>query len=114
MSDDIVNLVVEAEPVGMALVERDGKAYALVLLDGVETLLMIDLAAPSAAQQVALDAAPLGIGEMPDGSFYITHDSPLGLVTFLDPTDPSSLEVASGFATLGLFDEYELSEQESK
>jgi hypothetical protein len=114
MGDDIVNLVVEAEPVGMALVERDGSAYALVLLDGVETLLMIDLAAPSAARQIELDAPPLGIGEMPDGSFYITHDSPLGLVTFLDPTDPSSLEVASGFATLGLFDEYELSAQEQE
>jgi hypothetical protein len=85
-----------------------------VLLDGVETLLMIDLAAPSAARQIELDAPPLGIGEMPDGSFYITHDSPLGLVTFLDPTDPSSLEVASGFATLGLFDEYELSAQEQE
>ena len=114
LSDDIVNLVVEAQPVGMALVERDGRAYALVLLDGVETLLMIDLAAPSAAQQIELDAPPLGIGEMPDGSFYITHDSPLGLVTFLDPTDPTSLEMASGFATLGLFDEYELSAQEPK
>jgi hypothetical protein len=114
LGDEIVNLVVEAEPVGMALAERDGSAYALVLLDGVETLLMIDLAAPSAAQQIELDAAPHGIGEMPDGSFYITHDSPLGLITFLDPTDPSSLETASGFATLGLFDEYELSAQEQE
>ena len=114
MGDDIVNLVVEAEPVGMALAERDGNAYALVLLDGIETLLMIDLAAPSAAQQIELDAAPLDIGEMPDGSFYITHDSPLGMITFLDPNDPSSLEMASGFATLGLFDEYELSAQEQE
>ena len=114
LGDDIVNLVVESEPVGMALAERDGNAYALVLLDGIETLLMIDLAAPSAARQVELDAAPLGIGEMPDGSFYITHDSPLGMITFLDPTDPSSLETASGFATLGLFDEYELSAQEQE
>jgi hypothetical protein len=114
LGDDIVNLVVESEPVGMALAERDGRAYALVLLDGVETLLMIDLAAPSAARQIELAAAPLGIGEMPDGSFYITHDSPLGLITFLDPTDPSSLETASGFATLGLFDDYELSAQEQE
>jgi hypothetical protein len=110
--DDIVNLIVEAEPVGMALAERDGRAYALVLLEGVETLLMIDLASPSAAQQIELPAPPLAIGEMPDGSFYITHDSPLGLATFLDPLDPSSLETASGFATLGLFDDYELSAQE--
>jgi hypothetical protein len=111
-TDDIVNLVVEAQPVGMALAERSGHAYALVLLEDVNTLLMVDLMAPSAAQQIELPAAPLGIGEMPDGSFYITHDSPLGLVTFLDPNEPSSLETASGFATLGLFDDDEQLAQE--
>ncbi len=52
-----------------------------------------------------------GIGEMPDGSFYITHDSPLGLVSFLDPTDPSAIETVSGFATLGLFDDDKLPEE---
>jgi hypothetical protein len=51
----------------MALVERDGKAYALVLLDGVDTLLMIDLRRRPRADPA--HAPPLGIGEMPDGSF---------------------------------------------
>jgi hypothetical protein len=106
--DEATNLVLQSEPVGLALTERDGRAWALVLLQDIETLLMIDLAQPSSAVEIELPAPPVAIGSMPDGSFTITHDSPLGLVTFLDPASPEDLKTASGFAVVGLFDEYEL------
>lgn len=89
------------EPVGTALVENDTSTYALLLLQNDENLLYVDLAQPSAAQELPLPAPPVGIGAMPDGRFYIVHDAALGLVSFLDP---STLEITStgGFGTVGL------------
>ena len=98
------SLVLEAEPIGLALVERDGATYALVLMQGLEHLIQVNLAEPTFFTEVALEAPPLGIGQLASGQFYVTHDAALGLVSFLDPAT-GDLTTASGFATPGLFHE---------
>ncbi|MDG1481131.1 MAG: hypothetical protein P8R54_16185 [Myxococcota bacterium] len=101
-SDEAISLVTESEPVGLELVEDDGSAYALVLLSGLDYLLHVDLSSPGEAEQIDLPAPPLSIEALPDGRFLIAHDAPLGLITYLDPTDLSQTSV-SGFATAGVF-----------
>ncbi|RME21800.1 MAG: hypothetical protein D6798_17325 [Deltaproteobacteria bacterium] len=96
-----VSLVLESEPVGVALVESEAGAYALVLLDGRDELLQLDLANPSVPTALPLDAPPLAIGAMPDDSFFITHDSALGLISFLDPTT-GTITTAAGFGATDL------------
>lgn len=102
-----VSLVLEAEPVGVELVQSEGATYALVLLAGRDEVLQLDLASPSVPTAIGLDAPPLGIGALPDGQFFITHVSPLGLVSFLDPTS-GTITVAAGFAATDLQGEQEL------
>jgi DNA-binding beta-propeller fold protein YncE len=103
-SDDAVSLILGAEPVGLALTADDSGTYALLLLSGEEYLLHVDLSRPSAAQVIDLPAPPTGIGETPDGEFYITHESPLGLVSMLDPTT-LDLTTTAGFAAANLLAE---------
>ena len=62
---------------------------------------MVDLWS-AGVQEEELVAPPTGIGAMPGGGFYITHDSPLGLVSFFDP-DGGEPTTANGFAATGLF-----------
>ena len=102
--NDSVSLVLESEPVGLALVEDEANSYALLLLAGDDRLLQVNLATPSSPSIIELPAPPTGIGAMPDGRFYITHAADLGLVSILDPTTgvPESI---SGFATVGLLEE---------
>jgi hypothetical protein len=97
---DPVALALEAEPIGMAVSGTDADPYALVLMDEVEELIQVRLA-DQQATQFALGAPPEGIASSPDGRFVVTHTSPLGLVTFLDPDSGDTVEVA-GFASLGL------------
>lgn len=101
LNEEEVSLVLESPPVGLALVEDDGGAYALLLLEGRSDLLKVDLRNPSQPQSLELEVPPTGIGTLPDGRFFITHASGLGLVSFLDPSD-DSITTASGFAVLGL------------
>jgi len=101
VNDQDLSLVLQAEPVGTAVVEEADASYALVLLSGLDTLLQLDLSNPSVPLELALDAPPVGIGALPDGRFFITHDSPLGLVSFLDPA-AGTLSSTAGFGALGL------------
>ena len=98
------SLILEAEPLGLALMERDSVTYALVLMEGIEHVVQVNLSEPTFFSEVELDAPPLRIGELESGQFYITHDAALGLITFLDPAS-GDLTTASGFATAGLFHE---------
>ena len=50
---------------------------------------------------------------MPDGTFYITHTSGAGLVSFLNPSSGELTEVG-GFATLGIIDAIELIKSEEE
>jgi hypothetical protein len=101
VSDEAISLVLESRPVGLELVEQGDRTYALVLLEGRDTVLQLDLSAPSQPTELELEAPPTGIGALPDGRFSITHDAPLGLITFLDPATGKTTP-AAGFATLGL------------
>ncbi len=100
--NDHIDLVLESEPVGMALATgSSGAPYAILLLEGRETVSVVDLWS-AGVQEEELVAPPTGIGAMPGGGFYITHDSPLGLVSFFDP-DGGEPTTANGFAATGLF-----------
>lgn len=99
-SDDGIALVAEAQPVGLAFSEPAGLSTALVLLDGVNKLLQVDLSTGT-AEAVEMEDTPLGIGALGDDLFYITHDAALGLVSFLDP-QTNEITPVSGFATAGL------------
>ena len=101
VSDEAISLVLESRPVGLELVEQGDRTYALVLLEGRDTVLQLDLSAPSQPTELELEAPPTGIGALSDGRFSITHDAPLGLITFLDPATGKTTP-AAGFATLGL------------
>ncbi len=109
--DDALSVTLTGTPVGVALSDTTDTTYALVLQDGEDELLFIDLANPSGEERVSLPAPPTGIGTMPDGRFWITHDEALGMVSFLDPAT-RALNTVGGFAILGLFPEDTLSDRE--
>jgi hypothetical protein len=98
------SLVLEAQPIGVALLNRDDATYALVLMQGREHLLQVKLSEPTFFTEVELQAPPIQIGDMQDGRFYITHDATLGLVSFLDPAT-GDLTTTGGFASAGLMPE---------
>lgn len=111
--NEAVSLVLESEPVGLELVEQGDTTYALVLLDGRDTVLQLDLSAPSQPTELGLEAPPTGIGALPDGRFSITHEAPLGLITFLDPATGKT-QAAAGFATVDLLVEETLPKRDAQ
>ena len=101
LTDNIVSLVLESEPVGLEVIQKDDGAYALLLLDGVDSLIQVNLAAPGNYEAIELPSAPAGIDASPNGGFTISHMSALGQVSFLDPATGEIL-TTSGFATSGM------------
>lgn len=100
--DDNIDLVLESKPVGLAFAHGEsGEPYALLLLEGHDSLVQVDLWSAQVSE-VELPAPPTGIGSLADGQFYITHQSALGLVSFLTPGS-TDLTVVGGFAGEGLF-----------
>ncbi len=99
---DPVALLLEGEPVGFALTTADTSNYALILMQGVDALQKIDVAAATASE-IVLEEPPVGIDAMPGGLFVVSHPNPLGLVTFVDATT-EELKTAAGFASTGLFE----------
>jgi hypothetical protein len=104
-SDESAPYVLEGQGVGLAFSAVDGRLDALVLQAGVDYLHRIDLLTGQ-QDDLALSAAPIAIGTMPDGVFFITHDVALGLISFLDPATGDVTEL-SGFAQVGLLDDVE-------
>lgn len=102
--EEAVSLVTASRPVGVALVEDETSSYALVLLEGLEYLLYVDLSNPSAATQVDLPAPPAALSTLPDGRFLISHTANLGLLSFLDP-QTLEMSTVEGFAAAGLLNE---------
>ena len=94
--------LLEGQARGLAFAQNDFRLDALVLQDDVEYLLELDVLTAT-QRQLDLSERPAAIGALPGGGFYITHPSPLGLVTFYDPASGDSSEV-SGFAAPGLFE----------
>lgn len=99
---DPVALVLEGQPLGLELTVDDGQDYALALIEGVDGLQKIALQGAQATE-ILLEEPPLGIDAMPDGSFVVTHDNPLGLLTFVDAST-GALQTAANFAVDGLLD----------
>jgi hypothetical protein len=95
-----VTLALQSSPVGLQVTQDGGATYALLLLDGVDALLRVNLATAQ-SEAVELAAPPLGIDSMPDGTFVVTHPSSLGLVSFVDAAT-GEITTASGFAALDL------------
>ncbi|MBW1877688.1 MAG: hypothetical protein JRJ84_04925 [Deltaproteobacteria bacterium] len=101
--DDTFPYLLEGQGVGAAFVAGEASLTALVLQEGVDYLYLLDLYTQQPEPVVDFSAPPIAIGTVPDGGFFITHDSGLGLVSFLDPASGDFTEV-SGFATLGFLD----------
>ena len=101
------SLTLSSAPVALETVsDGAGGGYALLLLDGVETLLQLDLATPSFATEVELPAPPVRLTSLPDGTFVVLHDEAFGLVSFLSPgATEVGKGIASGFATMNLLSE---------
>lgn len=104
------SLSMSAQPVGLAVTESSDSAYALLLLEGEDELRKVNLADPSQESVISLEAPPVGIGSLPDGRFYITHDATYGLITFLDPATDATTSVG-GFGRLGLLTDDDLAER---
>ena len=112
-SDDSVSLVAETRPLGLKIIEDDTSSYALVLMEGQDDLLYIDLNNPSVPAEIALPAPPVSIETFPDGRFLITHLVEPGMISFLDP-ESLELQTVSGFAMMGVFEDKELSRREEE
>lgn len=110
--DDNTDLMLGSQPVGMAFSEDEaGEPFVLLLLEGNDSLLQVSLWNED-VEEIALEAPPTGLGSLPDGQFYITHQSALGLISFLNPGDDVPT-VVGGFATQGLFTDDTLPEADA-
>ena len=107
-TNDSVSLVAESRPIALEIVENESGSFALVLMEGIDYLLQVDLNAPSSSSKVDLPAAPLALDTMPDGRFVISHDLEMGMVSFLDPLT-LELNTVDGFALEGVLKEATLS-----
>ncbi len=106
-SDDVadpVALALQGRPVGLATADDADGTYALVLMEGIETLLRVNLETALTAQ-VELSQPPIGIAALPDGGFVVTHDAALGLLSFVDPASGEITATASNFAATNLISE---------
>ncbi len=98
--------LLESPAVGLAFSDTDTALHALVLQQSIDYLYQLDLYSGEALE-LDLGAAPVDIGSLPEGGFYITHDAGMGHITFYDPVT-DELSEAFGFASMGLFDEYDI------
>ena len=111
--DGIVSLVLESEPVGLAVVAHSDAEYALLLLDGVEELIQVNLEEPGQYTTIELPSAPVGISSSPTGGLTIAHRSALGQISFLDPST-GDLQTTGGFATADFFSEDRLPRRDTE
>jgi len=114
---DLVNekqlqFALEGAGLGVSFSATDTSLHALILQEGTEYVYKYELYTGT-AEQIELSAAPVAIGTMPDGDFYITHTAGTGLITFLEPSSGETTEVG-GFATLGIVDPIELMSNEEE
>jgi len=100
-SDDSIPLIATARPLGIEFSGTGVDSQALVLLEDEAKLTLINLPT-GAATQLELEAPPLGIGTWTD-LYVITHDAPLGMISFLDPQTGEIVSTVGGFGAVGLF-----------
>lgn len=102
--------LLEGQGIGLAFSATETALHALVLQQGVRYLYQLDLYT-GAEETLDLSAPPKQIGTMPDGEFFITHESGVGLISFFNPITGTVRE-ASGFGVLGLNPDIELIKEE--
>jgi hypothetical protein len=104
--DETQPFLLEGTGLGVSWASTEATLHALILQEGADYVYKLDMYT-GRAENIELAEPPLAIGNMNDDTFFITHDIPLGLVTFLDPKTNETREV-SGFASLGMADAIEL------
>jgi hypothetical protein len=104
--DDTQPFLLEGQGLGVVFSQSDTELHALVLQQGQDYLYQLDLYT-GVAVEIDLSQPPVAIGSMADGSFYITHTSGLGLVSFLDPVTGDVTEIG-GFGAIDLYQPIEL------
>lgn len=100
-SDKSIPLIATAMPLGIEFSGSGADSQALVLLQGVEELTLVNLPTGASAQ-LELEAPPVSIGTWGD-AYVILHDAPLGMVSFLDPRTGEVTDTVGGFGSAGLF-----------
>lgn len=110
-TDESTPFLLEGDGLGTAFASDGTDLQLLVLQRGVDYLYRLDLYTRQEGR-IELSDPPVSIGSMPSGRFYVTHDSPLGLVSYVDPASGKTEEIG-GFATLGLFEPVPLVEEVS-
>jgi len=100
--------ILESEGLGLAFSADAASLEVLVLQDGLDYLFALDLYT-GLQREVQLAAPPVALGVLPSGTFWITQEAGLGLVSFLEPGADAPVEV-SGFATHGMFEQERLVE----
>lgn len=108
-TNDTEPFLLVGDGVGVALAADDTHLNALVLQEGVDSLFRLDLYTRE-TEDIDLEAPPVAIGDSKDGRFWITHESALGLISFLDPAT-GEVSTVGGFGALGLLDPIELQEE---
>jgi hypothetical protein len=113
-TDSSEPFVLEGQGLGVAFAtdEAGTSLNALVLQQDVDYLFRLDLYTRQ-AEEIELESPPVAIGSMPDGTFFITHDRALGLVSFLDPSS-GKITTVSGFAAAGSLDLIDLVEAQEE
>lgn len=111
--DDARNLVLEGAPKELGLVATEFTTYALVLMEFDDEALLIDLSNPQPPSVIELVAPPAAMGTLPDGRFWISHESALGAVTLIDPLAPGEQKVLENFAARGLYPDDTLPRREA-
>jgi hypothetical protein len=109
-SDESDAFILEGQGLDVQFEGDETSLSALILQEGIDYVYALDLYTGQPTE-VDLSTPPIAIGSMSDGTFFITHDSPLGLVSFLDPTTNDGPVITSevgGFALAGLFDDIEI------
>ena len=113
--DDVVNLVAETQPIGLEIVEGTDGDFALVLLEGKDTLLQVNLANPSQSVEVDLPAPPISITTQPSmdeqEKFIISHNVDVGMVSILDPKT-LEIQTITGFGLAGSLSQSEFFNRE--
>ncbi len=101
--EDVITLSSGSQPLGLAFAGGDVPS-ALVLLEGDDDLLQLDLGS-GGDTSIRLEAPPLDIGSFGE-LFYITHDTTVGMISFLDPASGET-RTTSNFALSGVLDDDE-------
>jgi DNA-binding beta-propeller fold protein YncE len=107
--DDTTPFRLEGTGIGVAFTADAGGTEILLLQDEVDYLLRLEVDS-LVTEEIELPRPPIAIGALPEGGpFYITHDAALGLVSFLDGEELTSV---AGFAVLGLGDQQQVAGEE--